>query len=80
MLSTLGSLALMSYFSLSKTIMHQREDISHMVMSEEEKDAFDTVVAACATDKTVDEVSKYNKTRKIDHITLGCDVNCAREK
>ena len=66
MLSTLGSLALMSYFSLSKTIMRQREDISHIVMSEEEKDAFDKVVAACAIDKTVDEVPIYEDLLGID--------------
>lgn len=37
-----------------------------MVMSEEKKDAFDKVVAACATDKTVDEVSTYEDLLGID--------------
>ena len=51
-----------------------------MVMSEEEKDAFDKVVAACATDKTVDEVSKYNKNAQNRSHPFGYGVNCAREK
>ena len=37
-----------------------------MVMSEEEKDAFDKVVAACATGKTVEEVPIYEDLLGID--------------
>ena len=37
-----------------------------MMMSEEEKDAFDKVVAACATYKTADEVSIYEDLLGID--------------
>lgn len=49
-----------------------------MVMSEEKKDAFDKVVAACATDKTVDEVSIYEDLLGIDAQKL-FDKWCASE-